>query len=176
MTDDQSTSPSWCQAPIWYPRPIFSFLFSLWQLQVSWCGAPSLTRGRVCNVLVQLLWALPEQLLLSPGPAELMAIFYCFIWDSPNLEGQVPIFISPRNRVAQLYLRALGSLFVASYDSQGYGGGILTHLHTKTSEYTQSHSICWLVSSAPTYGLTCLPSALLGKDLEFISAMIPWIG
>jgi hypothetical protein len=28
--------------------------------------------------------------------------------------------------VAQLYLRALGSLYVASRDSQGYGGGILT--------------------------------------------------
>jgi hypothetical protein len=38
--------------------------------------------------------------------------------DSPNLEGQVPLFISPRNRVAQLYPRALGSLSVASYDSQ----------------------------------------------------------
>jgi hypothetical protein len=25
--------------------------------------------------------------------------------------------------MAQLYPRALGSLFVASYDSQGYGGG-----------------------------------------------------
>jgi hypothetical protein len=34
------------------------------------------------------------------------------------------------NRVAQLYPRALGSLFVASYDSQGYGGGIITRLHT----------------------------------------------
>jgi hypothetical protein len=33
-----------------------------------------------------------------------MRIFYClFYWDSPNLEGQVPVFISPRNRVAQLY-------------------------------------------------------------------------
>jgi hypothetical protein len=32
--------------------------------------------------------------------------------------------------VAQLYFRALGSLFDASYDSQGYGGGILTLLHT----------------------------------------------
>jgi hypothetical protein len=45
-----------------------------------------------------------------------------------DLEGQVPVFISPRNRVAQLYPQALGSLFVASYDSQGYGGGIRTHL------------------------------------------------
>jgi hypothetical protein len=45
------------------------------------------------------------------------------------LEGQVPVFINPRNRVAQLYLQALGSLFVASCDSQGYGGGIRTHFH-----------------------------------------------
>jgi hypothetical protein len=33
---------------------------------------------------------------------------------------------SPRNRMAQLYPRALGSLYVVSHDSQGYGGGILT--------------------------------------------------
>jgi hypothetical protein len=37
------------------------------------------------------------------------------IRDSPNLEGQVPVFISPKNRVAQLYPQTLGSLFVASY-------------------------------------------------------------
>jgi hypothetical protein len=37
----------------------------------------------------------------------------------PNLEGQVPVFISPRNRAAQLYPQALGFLFVAS--SRGYG-------------------------------------------------------
>jgi hypothetical protein len=43
---------------------------------------------------------------------------------SPNLEGQVPVCISPRNRVALLYPQAPGSLFVASYGSQGYGGGI----------------------------------------------------
>jgi hypothetical protein len=42
------------------------------------------------------------------------------IRDSPNLEGQVPLFISPRNRVAQLYPQSLGSLFDGSYDSQGY--------------------------------------------------------
>jgi hypothetical protein len=30
------------------------------------------------------------------------------IWDSPNLEDQVPVFISPRNKVAQLYPQALG--------------------------------------------------------------------
>jgi hypothetical protein len=50
--------------------------------------------------------------------------------DSPNLEGKVPVFISPRNRVTQLYPQALGSHFVAFYDSQGYGGGIRPCLHT----------------------------------------------
>jgi hypothetical protein len=51
------------------------------------------------------------------------------IQDSPNLEGQVPVFIPPRSRVVWLYPLALGSLFVASYDSQGYCGGIRTRLH-----------------------------------------------
>jgi hypothetical protein len=32
------------------------------------------------------------------------------------LDGQVPVFITPRNRVAQLYPQALDSLFVASSD------------------------------------------------------------
>jgi hypothetical protein len=32
--------------------------------------------------------------------------------------------------VAQLYSWALGFLFVASYDTQGSGGGIRTRLHT----------------------------------------------
>jgi hypothetical protein len=58
--------------------------------------------------------------------------------DSPNLEGQVPVFISPRNRVARLYPQALGSIFVASYDSQSCGGGIGTRLHTVRSNLTRS--------------------------------------
>jgi hypothetical protein len=36
---------------------------------------------------------------------------------TPNLKDQVPVFITPSDRVAQLYLQALGSLFVAFYDS-----------------------------------------------------------
>jgi hypothetical protein len=32
--------------------------------------------------------------------------------------------------LARLYPQELGSLFVASYDSHGYGGGIRPHLHT----------------------------------------------
>jgi hypothetical protein len=102
-------------------RDQFFFLLeiSFRQLRVCYFVAPSLTRGRVCNLLYNCLWALPEQWLLGRSPAELTAIFYCLIWDSSNLESQVPVFISPMNRVAQLYPRALGSFFVASYDSHG---------------------------------------------------------
>jgi hypothetical protein len=89
----------------------FFFLLeiSFRQLCVCYFVAPSLTRGRVCNLLYNCFWALTEQSLLGRSPAELTTIFYCLVWDSPNLEGQVPLFISPRNRVAQLYPRALGS-------------------------------------------------------------------
>jgi hypothetical protein len=40
---------------------------------------------------------------------------------SPNLEGQVPVFISPRNKMDQLYPQALASVSVAFYDSQSDG-------------------------------------------------------
>jgi hypothetical protein len=135
-----TASWSWCQVPIWDPRPI---LLSPWIFfgQLRFCNfvAPSLTRGRVCNLLYNCFWALPEQSLLGWSPAELTAIFYCLIWDSPNLEGQVPVFISPRNRVAQLYPWALGFLSVASYDSQGYSGGILTRLYMGLVSIYLSH-------------------------------------
>jgi hypothetical protein len=51
-------------------------------------------------------------------------------WVFLNFEGQILVFISPRNRVPQLYPQALGSFFVASYDLQGYGRGIRARLHT----------------------------------------------
>jgi hypothetical protein len=56
---------------------------------------------------------------------------YFTISDSrlPQPGGSGPVFISPRDRVAQLYRQALRSLFIASYDSQGYGGDIRTNIH-----------------------------------------------
>jgi hypothetical protein len=66
------------------------------RLRVCWCGALSLTRGRVCRL--QLLPTSPAQSFLGPSPMELANLFYC--------------------------LRFETSLFVASYDPQGYGGGI----------------------------------------------------
>jgi hypothetical protein len=45
---------------------------------------------------------------------------------TPNLEYQVSVLMLHSDRMAQLYPQVLGSLFVAFYDSQGYGGGILS--------------------------------------------------
>jgi hypothetical protein len=41
------------------------------QLRLWYFVVPSLTRGRVCNLLLNCFWALPEQSLLSRSPAEL---------------------------------------------------------------------------------------------------------
>jgi hypothetical protein len=48
------------------------------------------------------------------------------------------MYVPPRNRVARLYPHSLGSLFIASYDSQGYGGGILTYFHTRKKAFYES--------------------------------------
>jgi hypothetical protein len=92
-------------------RDQFFFLLEFFfrRLRVCYFVAPSPTRGWVCNLL--LLLVLSSTVPPGLSPTGLKTIFYCpNSWDSPNLEGQVPVFISPRNRVAQIYPRALGSL------------------------------------------------------------------
>jgi hypothetical protein len=78
--------------------------------------------------------------------------------DSSNLEGQVPSFKSPRNRIAQLYTQALGSLFVTSYESQGYGGGIRPSLHTGSPSSLESLKSLHgsLYRLAHVHGIFCL--------------------
>jgi hypothetical protein len=86
-------------------RDQFFFLLEIFfrQLRVGYFVVPSLTRVRFCNLLYNCYWALSEQSLLGQSPSELTIIFYSVIWDSTNLEAEVPVFISPRNRLAQLY-------------------------------------------------------------------------
>jgi hypothetical protein len=74
------------------------------QWQVCSCGALSRTGGRVCHL--QLLLSLVSA-FSGPSPVGLLTGFYC--------------------------LRFETSLFVASYDWQGYGRGIRPRLHTGVS-------------------------------------------
>jgi hypothetical protein len=126
-TNGQSASLSWCQAPIWSPLPHFCFLSeNCGFLDVAhplWWENASVIYSYNC------FWALPEQSLSGPSPVELMTIFYCLIWDSPNLESQVPVFISPRNKVVQLYPPGTGFPFRRLLRLAGLQRSILTHLH-----------------------------------------------
>jgi hypothetical protein len=103
--------------------------------QVNICGYSPyltcfLTRGWICRL--QLLLVLDSAVILrseSRGIHDHISLSQ--IRDSPNLEGQVPLFISPRNRVARP-----SSLF-ASYDVKGLGGGIRPRLHTGSPSATR---------------------------------------
>jgi hypothetical protein len=118
----------------------------------------SLTRRLVCRL--QLLLALASAVVLGPSSAGLMTIFYCLRLDSSKLEGQVPVFIPPKKRVAQLYTQVPGSLLVASYTSQGYGGGIRTRV-----ENTVSNS--YIVACVSVAAGTCLLSRSLAAAVYF---------
>jgi hypothetical protein len=90
----------------------------------------SMTRGGVC--LLQLLLGLAKAVILrSESRGTHDHILLSQIRDTPNLEGQVLLFISPRNRVAQRYPQALGSIFVTSCDSHDYVESIRPCLHTR---------------------------------------------
>jgi hypothetical protein len=116
LYDWRSVSMSWYRAHLW-PDITSCWNCAVWNLWSCFYGAPSLTRGRVWNLQCN------HSMVSRSEP---VTILYCLIRDSPNLNGQVPVFISPMNRVAQLYPGALRfPLCCLLHDSQGYGGGIL---------------------------------------------------
>jgi hypothetical protein len=71
------------------------------------------------------------------------------IQDSLIMEGHVLVFTSPRNSVTQLYPRALGSLSVASYFSQGYGGVFHPPQHKINSSEVEVEVILLTMVSRP---------------------------
>jgi hypothetical protein len=75
-----------------------------------------LTRERVCRL--QLMLVLASAVILRSDSSKI----HKPIPDSPNLEDQVPYLYPPWTRWCCYTPQALGSLFVASFDSQGYGG------------------------------------------------------
>jgi hypothetical protein len=121
-----TASPSWWRAPIWNSWPN---IFPVWQLWVSWCWAPFLTRGWVCNLLVLLLGLARAVTLGSKSHRTHDHILLSHL-KLPQPRSPYLYPIPQKQCGAVTPPRALGSLFVASYDSQGYGGGTLTRLHT----------------------------------------------
>jgi hypothetical protein len=113
-----------------------NFIFQLNTCSYSPYVTSSLMRGWVCHL--QLLLGLANAVILRSD-------YRGYSWPNftasdsrlPNLEGQVPIFICPRNSISWLYSQALGSCFVASYDLQGYVGCIQPCLHMGSPD-------CWV--------------------------------
>jgi hypothetical protein len=97
--DWRLVSQSWCRAPSGAHDQIF---IAFWQLRSCFCGAPSLTRRRVCFLFM--LQTIASATFFGSESLGTWTIFYC--------------------------LRFETSLFVAYYDSQGHGGGIRPRLHT----------------------------------------------
>jgi hypothetical protein len=103
-TESQPVSLSWNKAHIWDLRPDFYYCLN---------GAGFLMWGALSDERTSLSFT------FAAGPRQFS---YCrvrvprYSWsyftvsdqDAPNLEGQVPLFTSPSNRVARLYPQALG--------------------------------------------------------------------
>jgi hypothetical protein len=77
--DGQSINKSWCRAPSGAHDQIF---ITVWQLRSCFCGAPSLTRGRVC--LLYMLLALASAAFVgSESFVTRDCILPSQIWDFP---------------------------------------------------------------------------------------------
>jgi hypothetical protein len=87
--------------------------------------APSLTRGWVCNLLVQLLLGLARAVTLGSKSRRTHDHILQSHLRLPQEQGD-PV-IPP----------GTGFPFITSYDSQRYGGGILTRLHTGMTDRTR---------------------------------------
>jgi hypothetical protein len=99
-TDGQSASLSWSKAPIWGLRPDLYYVCDSY-------GFVDVGRSlwrEDGSIVYYCCWPSPAQSFSGPSPVGLAAIFYCLIFET--------------------------SLFVASYDSQGHGGGIRSRLQT----------------------------------------------
>jgi hypothetical protein len=142
-THDQLATLPWCQTTVWGPWPDFYYCQTGVSLLMR---APSLIRGRVFSFIC--CWTSRAKSFSGPSPAGLTTIIYCIRFEATqSLEGQVPVFISLRNRVVQLYILALGSPFMASYRPQGYGGDILIF------KSDQGEATKW--TSTSPFWLTC---------------------
>jgi hypothetical protein len=125
---------SWRQAP-WDSRPVI--LFAVVVLNV----ISSLTRGWGCRL--HLLPGLASAFILRSSLARLMTILYCLRVEIPQPVGPSLLYL-PGTGWSSYNPKALGSFFVASYDSQSYGGGIRT---ASTRGWIPPISLCFYNNS-----------------------------
>jgi hypothetical protein len=111
-------------------RDQFFFLLEILfrQLQMCYFVAPSLTRGRVCNLLLLLVLASAVPLGTESRRTHGHILLPHLRLPQPRRPG--PCIYIPQEQGGPVIPPGTVFPFVALYDSQGYGGGILTRLHT----------------------------------------------
>jgi hypothetical protein len=97
-TDGQSVSKSWCRAPSGAPDQIY---ITIWQLRSCFCGAPSLTRGRVC-LLYMLLTLASAVFLGSESLGTRDRILLSQIWDFPFRPCPCVLSVAPQIQCLRL--------------------------------------------------------------------------
>jgi hypothetical protein len=89
----------------------FVLVTTLWRLttsnfisQLNTCSySPHVTFSLMRDVIYNCCWSKPAQLFSGLSPTGLMTTFCCLSFKTPpNLEDQVPIFISPRKKGGQV--------------------------------------------------------------------------
>jgi hypothetical protein len=141
MTDGQPASLSWHKASIWDLRPDLYYLCDSYGLVL--VGRPLWQEDG--SVFYICCWLLPAQSFFGLSPLGLATIFYCLTFET--------------------------SLSVASYDSQGHGGGIRSCLHTGRCNYQLSWCPCY-ITSALAAQKTLLPRILLLLS-DMLSGLLP---
>jgi hypothetical protein len=104
-------------------------------VQVPRYGAPSLTRGMVCNLLVQLLLRLARAVTLGSKSHRTHDHILLSHLRLPQPGRPGPCIYIPQEQGGPAIPLGTGFAFVASYDSQGYGEGILTQLHKEILKF-----------------------------------------
>jgi hypothetical protein len=154
-TDSQSASPSWCQVPIWDRDHFIPFSLRLFLDSYRFVDVGRPLWREVGSVVFSFCRALPAQPFSDLSSTGLTSIFYCpYFLDSRNLEGQVPVFISTRNKVAQLYPRALGFWLLAG------------QLEGRSLSPGRVKNILLSTSSRPVLGPTQPPIQWVLEDLS----------
>jgi hypothetical protein len=128
-TDGQSASLSWCQGTI-RDSDRFFFLLEIFfrQLRVCYFVAPSLTRGRVCKLLLLLV-------LASAVPRDSRSYFIVAILETPPTWRARSPYLYPPGTGYPSYTPGHWVPFMSPLTARrDCGGGILTRLHTGKSE------------------------------------------
>jgi hypothetical protein len=129
---------SWCQAPIWGSRPYFYYCQTVTGLLI-WDSLSDERTGLSFTIA-----AGPRQCSHSRVWVPRDSWPHFTVSDSrlPKFRGPGPRIYIPQGQGGPVIPPVTGSLFVASYHSQGCGGGIQTCLHARA--LTDSNN--WITS------------------------------